>query len=145
MLLRMYDRPLGFGAFSELERMRNEFNRMFEGFERRTAAGYPAMNLWAGTDDAVVTAEIPGVDPKAISISVTGEALTLKGNRNTDVDEGKCSWHRRERPTGEFTRTIQLPFRVDAGKVEAKCSSGVLQIRLPRAEEEKPRRIEIHS
>ncbi|MGW8323150.1 MAG: Hsp20/alpha crystallin family protein [Thermodesulfobacteriota bacterium] len=145
MLLRMYDRPLGFGALSELERMRNEFNRLFEGFERRTPAGYPAMNLWASTDDAVLTAEIPGVDPKTISISVTGETLTLKGDRKTDVDEGKFSWHRRERPTGEFTRTISLPFRADAGKVEAKCSNGVLHIRLPRAEEEKPRKIEIHS
>jgi len=145
MLLRMYETPIGFGAFNELERMRSEFNRLFEGLERRTATGYPAMNVWSGSDDAVLTAEIPGVDGKSIDISVTGDSLTLKGNRKTDLDEGKFSWHRRERATGEFTRTIQLPFKVDANGVEAKYAHGVLHIRLPRAEEEKPRRIEIHS
>lgn len=145
MLLRMYDRPFGYGAFGELERMRSEFNRLFEGLERRTAGGYPAMNLWAGEDDAVLTAEVPGVDANSIDISVTGDNLTLKGNRKTDVDEAKYSWHRRERATGEFTRTIQLPFKVEASGVEAKYANGILQIRLPRAEEEKPRRIEIHS
>jgi len=145
MLFRTYDRPVGFGAFSELERMRREFDHLFEGLERRTGVGYPAMNLWAGSEDAILTAEIPGVDPSAIDISVTGDSLTLKGTRKTDVDVEKFSWHRRERPTGEFTRTIQLPFKVDASGVEAKCNKGVLQVRLPRAEDEKPRRIEIHA
>ena len=145
MLLRMYDRPFGYGAMRELERMHNEFNRLFEGLERRTAEGYPAMNLWTGAEDAILTAEIPGVGAEAIDISVTRDTLTLKGSRKSDMDEGKYSWHRRERPVGEFTRTIQLPFNVDSKNVEARCLNGILQVRLPRAEEEKPRRIEIHS
>ena len=104
---------------------------------------YPAMNVWTNEDGAVVTAELPGVEPDNINIAVTGDTLTLKGSRTPEeLKEGE-QYHRRERGHGQFTRTFQLPFQVEAEKVEANFEKGVLSITLPRAEAEKPRKIAI--
>jgi len=144
MLIRFGERPRAYDAWRQLEDMQSEFNRLFERFERTASPGYPAMNIWTGQDDTVITAELPGVTPEAIDISVKGETLTLSGTREADKDAEKYTYHRRERAVGPFSRTIRLPYRVEAGKVEAKFHNGELTIRLPRAEEDKPKKIEIH-
>jgi HSP20 family protein len=107
------------------------------------AAGYPAMNVWTNEDGAVVTAELPGLDPNDIDISVVNDTLTIKGKRNPDDCGEDVRFHRRERGCGSFSRSFQLPFQVEPGKVGATFKNGVLEIKLPRAEADKPRKITI--
>lgn len=121
--------------------------RLSEDFGRAVSATrpFPALNIWQGDDAAAITAEIPGVDPAAIDISVKDDVLTISGERKApDLPEG-ASWHRRERGYGRFTRAIRLPFRVDADKVEARFTDGVLRIVVGRPDEDRPRRIEIRA
>jgi HSP20 family protein len=126
----------------EMDRMQREMNRLM-GQSRLVAPGFPATNVWSGADSVMVTAEIPGVDPDQLDISVVNETLTLSGERNlVELAEGE-KYHRRERGSGRFSRTVQLPFRVAADKVEASFNNGVLQINLPRAEEDKPKKITV--
>jgi HSP20 family protein len=136
-----YGRPW-LSAVSDLERLQNEMERVFQGIRRPFAPEFPALNVWTNQDGALVSAELPGVDEKDIDISVTGSTLTLHGKRDAS-EEGE--YHRRERETGAFTRTLDLPFQVEADKVEASFSKGILEIKLPRAEADKPRKISIRS
>ena len=88
---------------------------------------------------------IPGISPEDIEISVVGKSLTLRGTRRADDLKDEEAYHRRERWHGQFSKTIELPFNVEAGKVNASFKKGVLYITLPRAEEEKPKTIHIKS
>lgn len=106
---------------------------------------YPAVNVWQGTDSAAVTAELPGVAPEDLDISVKNNVLTIAGERKPPEAEGDATWLRRERAYGRFSRIVQLPFRVDRDRVEARFENGVLQIELHRPEEDKPRRIDIRA
>ena len=101
--------------------------------------------MWVNGDNAVVTTEIPGVDRNAIDISVSGNTLTLRGSRPaSDIKEGE-SYHRHELRHGNFSKTIELPFNIDADKVHAVYKKGILNISLPRVESDKPKKIEIKS
>lgn len=107
------------------------------------AARYPHLNYYTHGEDGVVTAEVPGIAPQDIEISVNGRELTISGERKADeLGEGEV-YERKERWSGKFERTIKLPFNVEQGKVEAKVVHGVLSVTLPRAESEKPRKIAI--
>lgn len=132
----------------EMERLRREMNRLFSDWPARAQApiarGYPAMNVWTDEESAIVTAELPGMDREKIEISVEDDTLTVRGQRQLYEKEG-VTYHRRERRYGTFVRSFRLPFRVDADNVEATFTSGVLKIVLPRAEEEKPKRISIQA
>ncbi len=107
-----------------------------------TARGFPAVNVWQGTDSTAVTAELPGIEPADIDIQVKEDLLTIAGERKAP-QEDEQTWHRRERGYGRFSRVVRLPYRVDPDKVEARFDNGVLQIELHRPEEDKPRRIDI--
>mgnify|MGYP001031072168 FL=1 len=130
----------------EMERLRREMNRLFRDWPSESrwsaAPSYPAMNVWTDEDSAIVTAELPGVNLDNIDISVENDVLTLRGERQRDEEEG-VTYHRRERRYGSFVRTFQMPFRVDAEQVDATFKNGVLNIVLPRAEEDKPKRITV--
>ncbi len=106
---------------------------------------YPAMNVYDDGESFIVRAEIPGVDPATLDISVTGDTLTLRGKREVEPAGDNCCYHRRERSSGEFRRAFTLPDMVDNAKVEASAKHGVLEIMLPRAEQAKQRKIEIKS
>ncbi|GAB4485120.1 MAG: Hsp20/alpha crystallin family protein [Thermodesulfovibrionales bacterium] len=125
----------------EFERMRRSITRPFSA----AAADFPAVNVWTSADAAIVTTEIPGIDPKDIDISVVGKTFTLKGSRRPQEAQEGETFHRRERWHGQFTRSFDLPFQIQADKVHARFSKGVLSIELPRAEAEKPRKIEIRA
>jgi HSP20 family protein len=135
-------------VFDELELLQSDMNQLLSGreasrFERRPRLAYPPLNVWSSAEGLVIDAEIPGVDPKDVEISVKGDELTLRGKVNSlERSEGETI-HRRERPAGEFVRTLQLPFRADAAAVKAACKNGILRMTLPRSEEEKPRKIAI--
>lgn len=134
------------GLFDELLSFQDDFNRLFDGrgaFAQRRQ--FPALNVWSGNDDLIVDAELPGVDPKEVEISVVNERLTLKGKMGFASQENRETVHRRERPVGEFERTIVLPYRIEAGKVTANYRNGILRITLPRAEAEKPKRVQIEA
>ncbi|HQE93349.1 MAG TPA: Hsp20/alpha crystallin family protein [Anaerolineae bacterium] len=133
--------------WDELERLRREMNQVFANFpvlsEARITPGYPAMNVWTNENGAVITAELPGIDPAELDIAVVENTLTLSGERKPlELGEGEV-YHRRERGYGKFTRSFQLPFNVEAGNVQAVYEKGVLQITLPRAEADKPRKIAV--
>lgn len=140
--------------WSDLERLGrfwgpwNEFDRMQRAVSRWASppsVDFPAVNVWVSGDEAVVTTEIPGVDPQSIDISVVGKTLTIRGSRDPEeLKEGE-SYHRRERWLGRFTKTVEMPFLIEASKVEAKFSKGILHIKTPRAEAEKPRKITVKS
>jgi HSP20 family protein len=129
--------------WQEMERLQREAGRF--GMSRRGAPAFPAMNVWTSKDGAVLTAELPGVKPDDIDISVVGDTLTLSGTRQAEERSEGTTYHRRERGFGKFTRSFQLPFHVDAGKVEAHFESGVLHVSLPYAEEDKPKKITVKS
>jgi HSP20 family protein len=144
----MLSNPFDFRAsFREMERLRREMNTMFDQVDRSaqfgTAAGYPAMNVWANDNDVIITAELPGIDLDTLEISVHNDTLTLSGERMPDrLEEGEA-YHRQERGFGKFNRAFQLPFQIAAGEVEAGYKNGVLQITLPRAESDKPKKIQV--
>lgn len=142
----MYRRTYNLPWWREMGDIQKEMNRLFSSYmpARAPFAGaYPAMNVWMNDEEAIVTAEVPGVKKDDMDISVVGETLTLKGNHAEDEHPEDASCYRRERSSGAFTRTIELPFRVEADKVEAVFDKGVLKIKLPRAEQDKPRKVTI--
>jgi len=133
--------------WNEMERLRREMNRVFTNFpatsELRITPGYPAMNVWTNENGAVITAELPGIDPEALDIAVVENTFTLSDERTpVTLAEGEV-YHRRERGYGKFTRSFQLPFNVEANEVQAVYEKGVLHITLPRAEADKPRKITV--
>ncbi|MDQ5988016.1 MAG: 18 kDa heat shock protein [Syntrophus sp. SKADARSKE-3] len=132
------------GPFRELQRLQRDINRAFSGLDSYLSVQeYPALNIWGSTDNVIVTAELPGVDPDIINIAVVNDNLTLSGSRDPEVlKEGEVN-HRNERNFGKFSRSVNLPFAVDAEKVTATYEKGILTIILPRAEKEKPRKISI--
>ena len=104
---------------------------------------FPPVNVWCNNEKAVVTAELPGVKAEDLDLSVEGEVLTLSGSREAEkLDEGE-RFRRHERGHGAFSRTVALPFAVDADKVEASYAEGILSVALPRSEASKPKKVEI--
>jgi HSP20 family protein len=131
--------------WQELNRLQEDLNRAFSGARTADTYDYPPMNIWANEESAICTAEIPGLDPEDIEVSVVHDTVTVKGTRRPEeLQEGE-RYHRRERGFGDFTRTFQLPFAVAQKDVEARVSKGVLYIVLPRAEEDRPKRISVQS
>lgn len=127
----------------DMSRLQREMSHLLGGTSNPISATFPAMNLYSGDEGVILTAELPGLEPEDLEITVLGETLTLSGSRNMGDLEEDVKYHRREREQGEFTRTVELPFTVDSEKVEAKFNNGVLHVMLPRVEEEKPRKISV--
>ena len=131
--------------FEGIRNLHREMNRFFETSPAREAAGrYPLVNILSSAEKALVTAEIPGVDPADLEITLNKRQLNIVGSVKDDTpqtDGVVC--HRRERSTGAFSRTILLPFEVEENAISAKYEKGVLEVQLPRAESSKPRKIAI--
>ena len=128
-----------FGGFRHLQRELERWmglGRSFLGEARRVGGtGYPPVNVYDGQDDVVVQCEVPGVAREDLDVSLTGETLAVRGTRKSPADEQAegegegVRYEVRERGMGEFNRTIVLPDRVEAEKVEADLTAGVLTIR----------------
>lgn len=144
-------RWLGEGdVFSQLDGMRREMDRLLSSLSSWSGAAYrsgvyPQMNLYDDGESFVVRAEVPGVDPKDIDLTVTGDTLTIQGERKPEQIPEGASYHRRERSSGQFRRALTLPDQVDSAKVAASCRDGILQILLPRAEQARQRKVKIQS
>jgi len=133
----------GWNPWLEMERFEKEARSLRSGLSRSRLASFPPINVLTGDDKVIVTSEMPGVDPKDVDLSVNGDILTIKGSRKPqELSEGQ-KWHRRERGSGNFYRTVQLPFNVDNSKVNADYAKGVLSVTLQRAEADKPRKISV--
>ena len=144
-MYRRFQRP---GRLQEMDQFQREMNRLFNAANQGhvlNTANYPAVNIWANDEGQIVSAEMPGVHPEDLDIDVTGDALSISGERKPDEAVKDARYHRRERNHGSFSRTVQLPFMVDTNKVEATFKNGVLFITLPRAEADKPRKITVKS
>ena len=134
--------------FREVRRLHDEMARLI-GTQRAFGASaqatkYPAINIYGGRDGIAVLVELPGVDREDLEVHAHADTLTVRGTRRAAAEKSEA-FHRRERRSGSFTRTVQLPFRVDPERIEAHFENGVLRLSLPRPEEDKPRRIEIRS
>ena len=133
---------------AEMNRLRHEMDRLFGGAGQSRRFGvstFPLLNLWEDDDNLFVEAELPGFELNELEMYVTGgNQLSIKGERKQpELKDG--TWHRQERGYGNFSRVIELPSAVDSDKVSAEFKHGVLTITLPKAEEVKPRRIEVKS
>ena len=132
---------------SQFNRLRQEVNQLFNlfspGIDPFFSRVYPAINLTEEGDHFYVRAELPGVNPESLDISVIEGKLMIRGERKIEEEDQKKSYHRREREAGFFRRTIALPMKVDSGKVSAGMKNGVLTITLPKSEEAIPRKITV--
>jgi HSP20 family protein len=139
-------RPWGGEPWSSFGALRREMDDLFERFSGfgplAQHAAFPAVNLYETGDAFVLTAELPGVAPENLEISLEGATLTLRGERKAATEEG-ASVHRSERAAGVFQRAFDLPVPIDADAVEAVHRHGVLTLRLPKAPEHRPRQIQV--
>jgi HSP20 family protein len=126
----------------DLSRLFGEFGTMAPRGGSR-ASVYPALNVYHDGESFIVRAEAPGVNPKSLDVEVTGDTLLLRGERKLpELAEG-ASYHRRECDYGRFCRSFSLPDRVDSSNVVASCRDGILEIRLPHAEETRARKVAV--
>jgi len=140
--------PSGWDPLGGLRVMQRELERLVSagpfGESRRVGGGnYPPVNVFNGSEDMVVQAELAGVDREDVDLSITGETLVIKGTKRGHDDGEKLRYQRHERGAGDFSRTIVLPDRVDADRVEANLADGVLTIRLPKSEAARPKQINV--
>jgi len=134
--------------FEELERMRRHMDWLTGGLSRgllsSPAAGvFPLMNVTEDKDHYYLRAELPGLKADELDITVTGDTLSISGERKIPAEDAKARYHRREREAGRFSRIISLPSQMDTGKVDARCTDGVLTVVLPKAEAVKPKQIAV--
>lgn len=126
-----------------LRQTQEDVNRLLSGLQLAPQDEFPPVNVWTGTEGAVVTAELPGVGADQIDITVHGSTVTMRGQRDPEPMDDKTVVRRQERPHGEFVRTVALPFRVDPEKVGARFDRGIVFLELPRPDSDKPRHIKV--
>ncbi|MEW5803235.1 MAG: Hsp20/alpha crystallin family protein [bacterium] len=145
-------------SFRELDELRREMDRVFGSlgtwdlpFSRisflpgKAARSYPLVNLNEDKDAYYVQALAPGVNPETLNISVTGNALTIAGEKNGSGTNVKPeAFHRSERAVGTFVRTVELPDEVDDTKIKADYKNGLLLVTLPKTEKAKPKQIVVN-
>ena len=136
---------MGFDPFAEMRRMQSEMNRLFSGVGFATTCDFPPINIWLGDNSVIVTAELPGVSRDDVTLNLQDDVLTLEGKREARHQQEDGNWQRRERSYGSFSRAVQLPFRIDPDKVQARFNNGVLELELERLEADRPKKIEIRA
>ena len=117
-------------------------NWLGRAFAQPTDISQPGFNIWADADSAVLSGELPGAGMDDLEITANGNTIAIKVSRKAKPSEG-AKYVRRERSSDSFERAFELPFRVDAGRVEARLGDGILEINVPRAESDKPRKIAV--
>lgn len=133
----------------ELQSIQQEMNRLFDTvFDTPSTSGgtrrwIPPMDLVESDDHFVLRADLPGLDEGDVKIEVQDKVLTLSGERRFEHEAKKDGFYRVERASGSFSRSLTLPDGVDLDAISAKFDKGVLEIRIPKPEERKPRRVQI--
>jgi HSP20 family protein len=146
-----------FDPLGEMVSLRSAMDRLFEDsfvspLSWRTLASgsngesiAPPIDVHQTPDEIVVTASLPGIRPEDVDITMTGQTLTVRGELKADETIGRDQYLYRERRYGSFSRSLQLPVRVEGDRAEATFEHGVLTLRIPKSEEVKPRQIRIHA
>lgn len=139
--------PYSLGNFSDWGFVRRRMDALSDAFERAPAlpgrtAYRPDVSVSENSEEFQLAVDVPGISEKELGVSIDKGTLTVRGGRTLTPPEGYGA-HRRERSDFQFTRSYALPCEVDAEKVEAKVSHGVLRVRLPKASEVKPRLIPV--
>jgi len=134
--------------FREMMSLRDVMDRLVDDAFVRPTSGLgmlhsPAVDMIENEDEVVVKASLPGVRSDDINISVTGDALTIRGEMKSERDEEKDNYIFRERRSGSFSRSLALPTAVVADKAKAEFENGILTLSLPKAEEVKPKTITV--
>jgi HSP20 family protein len=137
----------------ELNTIQNEMNRLFntffeptggEGGAPSTARRWlPAMDLVERGDEFLLRADLPGLSENEVNIELEDNVLTISGERKAEHEQGKEGYYRLERASGSFSRSLTLPEGVDPEKVRASFDRGVLEVRIPKPEQRKPRKVTI--
>jgi HSP20 family protein len=107
--------------------------------------GYPSVDVSETEKNVIVKAELPGMDPKDVDLSIEKGTLVIRGEKKQESEEKNENYHRVERSYGSFHRSIPLPCKCDADKVKAKYKNGVLTVTLPKDKDAQPRRVSIES
>jgi len=126
-----------------MDELVRELTRPLIQWEHREWAWVPAMDMYETDEAIVVKMALPGVDPNKVDIRITGDTLTIRGRMEEDVVEENATYYVRERRVGTFSRSVRLPVPVVADEAEATYENGVLTLRLPKAEEVRPKTITI--
>lgn len=145
---RNYSREAGRGVSNLTDRIQQMVNETLGGLDwqyRDSAAAswVPAVDVFEESDSIRITAEIPGVQPENIAISLEGNLLTLSGTKQQEAEEKTERVHRYERVYGAFERAFTLPASVEPKDIKARYDHGVLTVTLPKSEKAKPRQIEV--
>ena len=123
---------------SEINRL---FNTLFDGGVHQRWV--PAMDLVESDDHFLLKADLPGLAEDDVNIEIRDNTLTISGERKSEYERKERGWYRVERSTGAFSRSLSLPEGVDADGVTAHFEKGVLEVRIPKPEQRKPRRVQI--
>jgi HSP20 family protein len=137
--------------FRELEEWHRNLDDLFTRFTGRTpfegtafaGKGHPAIESFTKNGDLVVRMDLPGVDPKEVDISVTGDVLTVKGERRHKEEKKEGEYAHEEISYGSFERSLRLPAKVDADKIKASYDKGVLEISMPVPKELAPKKVSV--
>lgn len=138
-----------------VSRLRSEMDRMFDRFfndpwgDRDFLGGSfkigPRLDMSESENDLTIKAELPGIDPKDVDVSVQGNELTIRGEKKQEKEEKRRDYQYVERQYGSFHRSVPLPTSVDADKVEASYKNGILTLTLAKKPDAKAKRIEVKS
>jgi|UniRef100_A0A7V6A3S3 HSP20 family protein len=138
-----------FDPFREMEQLQRRMDRLFQtlwGEPPLWRAGvYPLVNISETKDHVFVRAELPGVKPENLEITLKNQNLVIRGERQITSEGEEVNYHRRERESGYFRRVVRLPVPVDSNQVEATMKDGILTVTLAKPEEVKPRQIQVKS
>lgn len=138
---------------AELNNIQNEMNRLFNTyFDQPVTNGHgdtanhrwvPAMDLVESADHYVLRADLPGLSEEDVNIQLQDNVLTLSGERKAEHESKEKGYYRLERALGGFSRSLTLPEGVDPDAVQAHFDRGVLEVRIPKPEQKKPRKVQI--
>ena len=135
--------------FRELAQLQGEMGRLFNGLldgpSRASQGWVPALDVWETENEIVYAFDLPGLSEDTISIEVQDDRLTVSGEREMTTETEGDRFYRYERRYGSFARAVGLPAGVDEAKITASYKDGVLEVRVPKPEEAKPRRIQLGS
>jgi HSP20 family protein len=135
-----------FRDLDELQRRFEDFWPLWpslRGFQFETGKWVPAVDMYEQDDKYVVKAELPGMKEEDVDVSISGDRLTIKGEKKAETEVKEENYYRSERSYGSFFRSIDLPSDADPNKIDASYDDGVLEITIPKTEAIKPKRIEV--
>jgi len=130
--------------WNEIDRMRRDMDKVFSNYGRTIdKARFPLVNIYDKQDNVVVTAELPGLIKENVSITFTGNVLTISGKIDTPAKTKNMTMIRQERSYGEFEKSLRIPAKIEQNRISALFNNGILTITMPKSEEAKPRTITI--